>query len=88
MSESTETYRIQGSRVYGNGESYNVTNKITAEQLCNTLNKYENTLRLNQNLDKQYDKIQKQLIQVNMTLNILNDEIKNLTSGINELNNR
>lgn len=81
-------YQVQGSRVYGQGESYNVTNRVTAEQLANTLNQYEKTVRLNNNIDQQYDRIQKQLIQVNMTLNILNTEIKTLTSGINELNNK
>lgn len=86
--ESESTYRVQGSRVYGNGQSYNVTNRVTAEQLANTLNQYEKTVRLNNNIDQQYDRIQKQLIQVNMTLNILNTEIKTLTSGINELNNK
>ena len=80
MSEST--YRVQGSRVYGNGESYNVTNNITAQKLANTLNTYENTLQLHKNLDQQYDRIQKTLIQTNMSLKILENDLKTLTEAI------
>lgn len=80
------TWKIQGSRVYGNGNSYNCTNKVTAESLLNTLNTYEKTSILNKNIEKQFDKITKELIQVKMTLNILNDEINKLTSDINDLN--
>ena len=85
-SDTMSKWQIQGSRVYGNGQSYNCTNRVTAEQLQHTLNTYEKTLTLHQNLDKQFDQIQKQLIQLNMTLQILNDEIKTLTGDINDLN--
>ena len=83
-------WKIQGSRVYGNGQGYNCTNRVTAEQLHNTLNNYEKTIQLHTNLEQQFDKIQKQLIQVNMTLQILNDEIKTLTGDLNGIkpNNR
>ena len=77
--------KIQGSRVYGNGNSYNCTNRVTAESLLNTLNTYEKTSILNKNIEKQYDKITKQIIQMNMTLQILNNEIKQITSDINDL---
>ena len=78
-------WNIQGSRVYGNGQSYNCTNKITAEQLQNTLTTYEKTTELNKNIEEQFDKITKQIIQVNMTLQILNDEVKRLTGDLNDL---
>lgn len=78
-------WKIQGSRVYGNGQSYNCTNKITAEQLHNTLTTYEKTVELNKKIEQQFDKITKQIIQVNMTLQILNDEVKRLTGDLNEL---
>ena len=78
-------WQIQGSRVYGNGQSYNCTNKVTAEQLQHTLNTYEKTVQLNKNIEQQFDKITKQIIQVNMTLQILNDEVKRLTGELNEL---
>ena len=78
-------WSIQGSRVYGNGQSYNCINKVTAESLLNTLNTYEKTSRLNKNIEQQFDKITKQIIQVNMTLQILNDEVKQLTGELNDL---
>ena len=83
-------WKIQGSRVYGNGQSYNCTNKITAEQLHNTLTTYEKTVELNKNIEQQFDKITKQIIQVNMTLQILNEEVKTLTGELNGVkpNNR
>lgn len=80
------TYNVQNTLVKGHGYSYNLHSKIDAERLCNTLNNYEKTITLHKNLNKQFDNIQKQLIQLNMTLQILNDEIKTLTSDINDLN--
>ena len=55
--ESESTYRVQGSRVYGNGESYNVTNNITAQKL---------------------DKVQKNIIQIQLSLGILTEDIHQL----------
>ena len=81
-------WKIQGSRVYGNGQSYNCTNKITAEQLHNTLTTYEKTVQLNKNIEQQFDKLTRQVIQVQMTLKILDDEINNLTSDINAIKDR
>ena len=81
-------WKIQGSRVYGNGQSYNCTNKITAEQLHNTLTTYEKTVQLNKNIEQQFDKLTRQVIQVQMTLKILDDEINNLASDINAIKDR
>ena len=81
-------WKIQGSRVYGNGQSYNCTNKITAEQLHNTLTTYEKTVELNKKIEQQFDKLTRQVIQVQMTLKILDDEINNLTSDINAIKDR
>lgn len=81
-------WKIQGSRVYGNGQSYNCTNKITAEQLHNTLTTYEKTVQLNKNIEEQFDKLTRQVIQVQMTLKILDDEINNLASDINAIKDR
>jgi len=88
--ESESTYRVQGSRVYGQGYSYNLNNKVDATKLCETLNHYEEISRLNKNIEQQFDKITKQIIQVNMTLQILNDEVKRLTGELNGVkpNNR
>ena len=75
-------WKIQGSRVYGKGQSYNCTNKVTAEQLHNTLNNYEKTVQLHRNLDKQFDNITRQLIQTNLSLNILKDDMEKLTKEL------
>ena len=90
MDNETTLYRIQGSRVFGQGMSINCTNIVTAEQLCNRLNTYEKTVELNKNIEEQFDKITKQIIQVNMTLQILNEEVKRLTGDLNGVkpNNR
>ena len=80
MSEST--YKCQGSRVFGQGYSYNLTNKIDAERLCSTLNNYEQNLQLEQNISKQYDKITKEIIQIQLTLGILNDDINKIKETI------
>ena len=73
-------WKIQGSRVYskGEGKSYNCTNKITANDLYNTLTTYETTHTLNKNIEQQYDRITKQIIQIQLSLGILTEEIQKL----------
>ena len=84
-----ETYKVQGSSVYGNGARYNVTNNITATELCNTLNNLTQTIELYENNTAQFDKITKQIVQIQMTLQILESEITNLSEMVqNETNNR
>ena len=84
MSEST--YKVQGSRVYKQGEhSYNLNNKHDATKLCETLNHYEEISRLNKNIDKQFDKVTRELIQVKMSLSILTDDINKLAGDIHDL---
>ena len=73
-----QPYTTKGSRVTGKGYSYNCTSKIDAERLCQTLNQYEHDIKIEQNISKQYDKIQKQLIQIEMSIKILEDETKTL----------
>ena len=71
-------WNIQGSRVYGNGFSYNLTSRIDAERLVTTLNKYETEIT---NLSKQnttsrnIEAIDKQLKQVLMDMEILKHDI-------------
>ena len=84
--ESETTYKVNNSRVYGAGWSYNLTNQKDAIKLCETLNHYEEISRLNKNIDKQFDKVTRELIQVKMTLSVLNSEIQTLSSDINALN--
>ena len=75
-------WNIQGSRVYGDGQSFNCTNRITAEQLHNTLCNYEKDFKLTQNTTEQFDKITKQVIQIQLTLGILDEDIKKLKGVI------
>jgi hypothetical protein len=79
-----EPYKIKGTRVYGEGQSYNCVNIVTAEQLCSTLNKYYSTKELIQQTTTQYDKLNRQLVQINMTLKILEDEIQGLTELVKQ----
>jgi hypothetical protein len=81
---SNEPYRVQGSRVYGEGQSYNCLNKVTAENLCQTLNKYYVTKELINETTNQYDKLNKQLVQINMTLKILENEINTLSELVKQ----
>ena len=69
MKESESKWNIQGSRVYGNGRSYNCTNKVTAIDLCNLLNGYENEIQLNNTIGKD-------LKIIIMDLKILKHDIK------------
>ena len=88
-----EAYSVKGSLVkdHIHKRSYNMTSKIDAENLYNTLTTYHKTQTLNQNIEKQYDQITKQIIQLKLSINILSDEIKQLEANINDLtknNNR
>ena len=79
MSEST--YKIQGSRVYGNGRSYNCTNKVTATDLCNLLNGYETNIhQLETQIqhNKNYEKLQQYLIALQM-------DISNIQADLNKI---
>jgi hypothetical protein len=77
-------WKIQGSRVYGNGQSYNCPNKVTAQQLHNTLTTYHQATTLNKNIETKYDQITKQLIQIEMSMKILESEIKTLTELVKQ----
>jgi len=81
---TNEPYRIKGTRVYGEGQSYNCLNHVTAENLCQTLNKYYVTKELINETTTQYDKLNRQLVQINMTLHILEEEITTLTELVKQ----
>ena len=71
-------WKINGARVYGNGQSYNCTNKITAETLQNTLNQLTEYRNTSTNIDTKLDEISKQVIQLKLSINILGEEIEHL----------
>ena len=82
-------WKKDNSRVYGNGQSYNLTNKITATELQNTLNTYEHQIQQYKNIKQQYteieaklDKIQKTIIQLQLTCGIMNEELQRLQGMI------
>ena len=83
MSESIEWLRT-GARVYskGQGHNYNCINIATAKTLHQTLTTYENITRLNKNIEEQYDRITKQIIQIQLSLGILTEDINKLKEVI------
>ena len=84
-----ETYKCQGSRVYGDGASYNCTNNVTATELCNKLNNLTETITLYNNTTQQLEKISKQCIQIQMSVKILETEVNKLSEMVqNEHSNR
>jgi hypothetical protein len=85
-----EAYTIKGSLVkdHIHKRSYNMTSRIDAENLYNTLTTYHKTTTLNQNIEKQYDQITKQIIQLKLSISILTEEVQTLEASINAINNR
>ena len=77
-----QTYKTQGASVYGNGKRYNVTNNVTATELCNTLNQLTETITLYQNTTEQLDKISRQCIQIQMSVKILETEVQKLSEMV------
>ena len=80
MSETKIEWLRTGARVYskGQGHSYSCTNIATAKTLHQTLTTYENITRLNKNIEEQYDRIIKQIIQIQLSLGILSEDISKL----------
>ena len=62
--------------------SYKLDNLIDAKKLCQTLLEYHKVKKQQETLDKQYDKLYKQLIQLKLTSQILNGEINQLDKMI------
>ena len=76
-----------GARVYSNGagKSFNCVNIATAKDLHTILTNYENNHILNTNIQNQYDKITKQIIQLKLTIGTLTEEINTLHETIQTL---
>ena len=73
-----------GARVYSNGagKSFNCVNIATAKDLHTILTNYEKTYQLNRNIEQQYDRINKQIIQLKLTIGTLTEEINTLHKTI------
>ena len=67
--------------------SYNLNNKHDAQRLAETLNLTYTTLHHYKNIEQQYDRITKQIIQLKLTIHTLADEINNLQEMITNENN-
>ena len=78
-------WNIQGSRVYGDGKSFNCTNIATAKDLHNTLNTYENNINLEQNINKHYEQLNKQIISLQMDLSNVQDTVNKLKEVIQDV---
>ena len=76
-----------GARVHTNGKgaSFNCTNIATAKQLQTILQNYENNTTLNKNIQEQYDRINKQIIQLKLSIATLTEEINTLHETIQTL---
>ena len=85
MSESESKWKVTGSRVHGQGHSFNCLNVATAKELQGLLNNYETYKNLNTNIEQQYDSITKQLIQIKLSIGTLNEEVQRLEQTIQEL---
>ena len=71
-------YEIDGTRVYGNGKSFNCLNKVTAIELQGLLNDYERTSVQFRDIDNKLDKVQKGIISLQMSVSIIGDELDKL----------
>ena len=71
-------YKVQGSRVYGKngGGSYNCTNKITAQELCQKLNELEKYKTEHRKTTEKLDNITKDITRLNITISTLHEEIQ------------
>ena len=75
-------WKITDNRVHGNGQSYPCNNRITAEQLQKTLNDYENIKTEHHETEQKLDKIQRILIQLQMTTQIQTHELETLKEAL------
>ena len=75
-------WKLNGTTVKGNGTSYNCINKVTAKELCTLLNRYEQTKVQYDNIDKKLDRIQKTVIQLQLTSGIMQEELRKLHEEI------
>lgn len=76
----TEPYSIKGSLVkdHIHKRSYNLTSKIDAETLCQTLTQYETkikTLQKTIQTETNIDKLQKQVIALQMDLKVVQEDL-------------
>ena len=74
-------WKIQGSRVYGQGQSYNCTNIVNAQTLHKTLNTYETKI----NELQQYKEIRNNIQKIKQQITALQMDITVVTEDINKI---
>lgn len=77
-------YKVQGSRVYGQGKSYNCTNKVTATELCTKLNELEKCKTEHTETEKTLNKITKDIHRLNITISTLHNEIQQIRKRLEQ----
>ena len=77
-------YKIKGTLVHGQGYGYNLTSKIDAEKLCTTLNELHIKTQQYTTINTKLDEITRQIIQLKLTINILDEEIQKLNRIVKE----
>lgn len=77
-------WQIQGSRVYskGEGKSYNCTNKVTANDLYNTLTQYEKDLTKAETTTQNLKTIHKQVIALQMDLTQVQNDLNKIKEAL------
>lgn len=76
------TWKRENSRVYGHGQSFNCSNQVTAADLCGILNNYDKIAETAKRTEKQLDKIQRSVIQMQMDLSILTNDMNTLKEAL------
>ena len=71
-------YEVKKKNIYFTVGRYRLDNKQDAEHLCQTLNKLTEATQTNNDTDKKLDKIQKKIIQLQMTASIMSEELDQL----------
>ena len=71
-------WSVKDNRVFGMGKSFQCQNKITAKELCRLLNRYETAYQRNNNTERKFDRIQKSVIQLQLSCGIMQEELRKL----------
>lgn len=77
-------YTVKKKNIYYTVGRYRLDNKQDAEHLCQTLNDLTTATHSTKDTDKKLDKINKQLIQINLTLGILTEELHTLNKMVKQ----
>ena len=77
-----------GSRVFGDGHSFNTTNVVTAEGLLSVLTNYEIQINHHNTTNDKMEQCNRQLKQVLMDISILKSDIEELKETLNESTDR